>query len=225
MPTQLHIALQHHYAGEDGVVEAWVDGFRADVLRDDVIYEIQTASIASLRRKLEVLCKKHTVVLVCPQALSKTIVRIDPDSGEILSERRSPKHGDMPHVLPELMSVAELLKGKKLSLEIALTVERELRSADGRGSWRRGGVSVIGHELVEVRETRRFDAPADFLALLPDDLARKFTVAELAEALRLTARMGGRAAYALRKMGAIRHVGKRGNAFVYERKRVRPASR
>ncbi len=86
-------------------------------------------------------------------------------------------------------------------------------------------MSVIGHELVEVRETRRFDAPADFLALLPDDLARKFTVAELAEALRLTARMGGRAAYALRKMGAIRHVGKRGNAFVYERKRVRPASR
>jgi hypothetical protein len=221
MPTQLHIALQHHYAGENGLIEAWVDGFRADVIRDDVIYEIQTASIASLRRKLEILCKKHTVVLVSPQALSKTIVRIDPDTGEILSQRRSPKHGEMTHVLPELMAVAELLKRKRLSLEIALTVEREVRAADGRGSWRRKGVSVVGHELVEMRETMRFDTPADFLALLPAELPRKFTVADLAATMTLTTTMAGRAAYALRKMGTIRHVGKRGNAFVYERKRVR----
>ena len=221
MPTQLHIALQHHYAADDGLIEAWVDGFRADVLRDGVIYEIQTASIASLRRKLEILCKKHKVVLVSPQALRKTIVRIDPDTGEILSERKSPKRGSMLHVLPELMAVAELLKKKRLSLEIALTVEREVRAADGRGSWRRKGVSVVGHELVEVCETRRFDTPADFLALLPEDLPRKFTVADLAEALKLTSTMAGRAAYALRKMGTIRHVAKRGNAFVYERKRKR----
>ena len=39
MPTELHLALQRHYAGKSGVVEAPLDGYKADVLRDGVVYE------------------------------------------------------------------------------------------------------------------------------------------------------------------------------------------
>jgi len=40
--TSLHLALQQHYAGDDGQLEAVVDGYRVDVLRRGVVYEIQT---------------------------------------------------------------------------------------------------------------------------------------------------------------------------------------
>ena len=90
MPTELHLALQRHYAGEDGLVEAELGGYKVDVLRDGVIYEIQTGTFSAIRKKLEDLSKTHRVVLIYPIARQKIIVRLDPTSGEELSARRSP---------------------------------------------------------------------------------------------------------------------------------------
>jgi len=90
VPTELHLALQRHYAGEDGLVEAELGGYKVDVLRDGVIYEIQTGTFSAIRKKLEDLSKTHRVVLIYPIARQKIIVRLDPTSGEELSARRSP---------------------------------------------------------------------------------------------------------------------------------------
>jgi len=223
VPTELHLALQRHYAGETGLIEAELDGYRADVLRDGVIYEIQTASLSSIRRKLQDLSRRHRVVLVVPLAAEEVIVRVDPQSGEELSARRSPRRARVTDIFEELLYLAPLLRRDNLALEVVMTVQRELRRDDGAGSWRRKGVSVIGHELVEIVATHRFKRPADFLDLLPPELPARFTVADLARAAEVRRWMAGRMAYGLRKLGAIRKVGKRGNAFVYRRAAERRA--
>jgi len=217
VPTETHLALQQYYAGDDGLVEEEVDGYRADVLRDGVVYEIQTGSFSAIRDKLDKLSKTREVILVHPIPETKIIVRVDPESRDELSARRSPKRGAVSDVFRQLVYIAKLLRRQNLSLEVLLTAERELRQDDGRGSWHRKGVSIVGRELMEIVETHRFDRPADFLRLLPDDLPNRFTVADLVAATGMRKRLAGKVAYALREMGTIAQVGKKGSAYLYER--------
>ena len=218
MPTDLHVALQRWYAGDDGLIEADVDGYRADVLRDGVIYEIQTGSFTAIRDKLRKLAKKHAVVLVHPVPQVKFIVKLDPVTGEKLSVRRSPKRGRPAHIFNELLYLRKVIKAENITLEIVMTVERELRCDDGEGSWRRRGVSIVGRELLAIVGRMRFEEPADLLALLPEDLPERFTTGDLRELLGLPPRVAGKMAWGLRKLGLIRKVGKQGNAIVYRRK-------
>ncbi len=222
MPTELHLALQRHYAGQDGLIEAELEGYKADVLRDDVVYEIQTSTFSAIRRKLLDLSRTHRVVLVHPIPHRKIIVRLDPDpeSTEELWARRSPKRGAPIHVFDELLYIPDVLRRKRVSLEVLMTVQRELRRDDGEGSWRRKGVSIIGHELVEILETHRFERPADFIRLLPKGLPKRFTVADISEAADVNYSSAGRAAYGLRRLGVIKQVAKQGNAYVYQRSKA-----
>ena len=218
MPTDLHVALQQYYALPDGVVEAPVAGYRADVLREGVIYEIQTGSFTAIRDKLQRLLRSHPVVLIYPVPERKLIVYLD-EAGHEVSARRSPKRGRATDIFAELLHLGPLPGHRNLQVEIVFTHERELRCRDGRGSWRRQGVSLVGRELVEVVGVQRFDDPRELADLLPEELPREFTVADLQQSLKLRRVVAGRMAYALRKLGIIDHVGKRGNAFVYRRKR------
>lgn len=217
MPSELHLALQRHYAGDDGEVEAQLDGYRVDVLRGGVVYEVQTGSFSAIRRKVEALCERHPVVVVFPVAALKVIVKLAPETGEVLSTRRSPRRGTVWDVAEQLPFLAEALRHENLALELALTSVREVRCADGAGSWRRRGVSVVGRELVAVLETVRLEAAEDFARLLPGELAGPFTVKDLAEAAGVNRWIAGRMARSLRRVGALVAVGKQGNAIVYER--------
>ncbi len=217
MPSDLHEALQAFYAGHDGRVEVEMDGYRADVVRGEVIYEIQTGSFSAIRDKLCALAREHPIVLVHSIPRVKFIAHIDPESGEELSCRRSPKRARPVEVFGELVHAPDLLRRDNLSLEIVVTVEREVRCDDGRGSWRRKGVSIVGRELMAILELHRFERPADLARLLPDGLPEQFTATDLAEAGEMRTRLAGRMAYALREAGAIEQVGKRGNAYLYER--------
>lgn len=221
MPTDLHVALQHWYAGDTGEIEVEVDGYLADAVRDDVIYEIQTGSFTAIRDKLRRLARRHRVVLVYPIPRYRFIVKLDPETGEETSVRRSPKRGTPADVFDELLYIRNALRSKNLSLEVLMTVERELRCADGLGSWRRSGVSIVGRELLAIVGRHRFHEPADLLRLLPEELPERFTTADLRAVLGLTPRVAGKTAWGLRKLGVIRKVGKQGNAFVYRRARQR----
>jgi len=222
MPSDLHMALQSFYARrhgarDEGRVEVEMDGYRADVLRGEVIYEIQTGSFTAIRDKLRALAREHPVVLVHSIPRYKFIAHIDPDTGAELSCRRSPKQAQPVEVFGELVYAPDLLRRDNLSLEIVITAERELRCDDGAGSWRRKGVSIVGRELMAILEILRFDRPADLAGLLPAGLPEPFTTADLAEAGQMRSRLAGRMAYALREAGAIEQVGKRGRAYLYER--------
>lgn len=218
MPTELHLALQQHYAGDDGEIEVDLGRYRADVLRDGVIYEIQTGNFAAIRDKVKALARKQCVVVVYPVPRDKLIVHIDPQTGEELRARKSPKHGRPVDIFAHLVNMPTAIRAKNVAIEIVITIQREIRQDDGRGSWRRNGISLVGHELVELLETHRFDSPRDFLSLLPEGLPSPFTVGELAEVGQMRQYLAGKMAYTLCRMGATKKVGKRGNWILYQAK-------
>jgi hypothetical protein len=215
LPTELHLALQQHYAGADGEIEVDLGRYRADVLRGGVIYEVQTGNFTAIRDKVKSLARKHSVVVVYPVPRDKLIVHIDPQTGDELRARKSPKHGRPVDIFDHLVNMPTAIRAKNVAIEIVITIQREIRQDDGQGSWRRKGISLVGHELVELLETHRFDGPRDFLSLLPEGLPSPFTVGELAQMGRMRRYLAGKMAYALCKMGATKKVGKRGNWILY----------
>src|SRR5205809_7710724 len=79
----LHAQLKDWYRRPGDRVEQLVDGFVVDLVRGELLVEIQTGSFAPLRRKLERLTRHHRVRLVAPVPPLRPIVRLS-DAGEPL---------------------------------------------------------------------------------------------------------------------------------------------
>ncbi|MGZ6314867.1 MAG: hypothetical protein ACXWNI_04475 [Candidatus Limnocylindrales bacterium] len=212
----LHAALKALYTRPGDLVEEAVDGHVVDVARDDEVVEIQTGSFASAARKLRHLVGSHRIALVYPIALERWLVRVDAD-GVVASRRRSPRRGTTIDLFEELVAFPELLAHPGFRLELVLIKEEELRGPIPEGAryrhprlwWR------LDRRLLEVVDTVRVDTPTDLLGLLPAGLPDPFTSADIEVAGRCSKRIAMRAAYCLRRSGAISIVGKSGRLHTY----------
>lgn len=211
----LHAELKRWYFRPGDRLEKIVDGFHIDVVREKLLVEIQTQNFSSIKRKLSTLIKRHSVRLVFPIALEKWIVRFAKDGITRLSRRKSPKKGNLFHLFEELVSIPILINDQNFSLEVLLILEEEMRCDDGLGSWRRKGLSIVDHGLVKVVNSCVFENPSDLLALLPAALPNPFSTQELAEGINQPRWLAQKAAYCLRKMGAIEKAGKNRNSILY----------
>jgi hypothetical protein len=216
----LHAALKARYAASvsDARVEADVDGYVVDVAGGDELVEIQTASFASARRKLERLVAAYRVVLVYPIPIERWLVRVDAD-GTVLRRRRSPKRGLPLDLFDELVHIPTLVAHPNFRVELPLTCEEEIRGPIPEGAryryprawWR------LDRRLLDVVETRCIDTPADLLGLLPSGLPEPFTSADIVAATGRSKRLAMRAVYCLERSGAIARVARRGRLVAYGR--------
>jgi hypothetical protein len=198
-------------------LEVEVDGFVIDIVRGDLLIEVQTANFTSIRRKLRSLVESHPVRLVFPVAREKWLVRICPDTGEVIGRRKSPRRGRPREIFDELVRIPDLMSHENFAIDILMVQTDEYRCRDGEGSWHRKGDSIRGRELLAVLETLEFRRPPDFLSFVPDDLAEPFTNRQLSEAADIHMFDAQRVTYCLKKMGALREVGKQGNALLFRR--------
>ena len=90
----LHAALKTWYARPGDRFEVSLDGFVVDIVRGDLLVEVQTRSFSAIKRKLYQLVPHHPVRLVYPIAREKWIVKLAAD-GETTSSRKSPKRGSL----------------------------------------------------------------------------------------------------------------------------------
>lgn len=211
----LHADLKQWYTQPGDRVEVYVDGFLVDILRGDLLIEIQTRNFSALKRKLTVLADRHPVRLVYPIAQEKWIVRLAADGGTQVGRKRSPKRGRPIQLFEELVGLAHLMSNPNFSLEVLLSQEEEVRCNDGRGSWRRKGWSVTDRRLIGVVDQLLFQFPSDFRVFLPPTLTEPFTNSDLADALGERLYLAQKITYCLRKMGLLNVVGKRGKALLY----------
>ena len=211
----LHASLKQWCAEEGDRFEVDVDGYVIDVVRDDLLIEVQTRGFSSMKRKLgDLLATGYRVRVVYPIPLEKTIVRLD-DEGTVLSRRRSPKRGTLRDVFAELVSFPDLIRHPGLEIQVVLTEEDEYRHHDPKKAWRRKGWVVTERRLTKVVESLSITDPADLVALLPDDLPDGFTTGDIAAAAGCPLRLAQQMAYCLRHSGAVEVVGKRGNSIEY----------
>jgi hypothetical protein len=213
----LHAALKKWYAQPNDQLEVSVDGFIVDIVRGDLLVEIQTRNFAAIKQKLTELTVRHPVRLVYPIAQEKWIVKVAQDGHTRLSRRKSPKRGAFEQVFEELVSFPGLLSSPNFCLDVLLIQEEEIRRYDDTRGWRRKDWVTHERRLLQVVSQRLFETPADMAALIPHALAEPFTTSELAAAIGKPRRLAQKMAYCLREMGATEPVGKRGNAILYTR--------
>ena len=212
----LHAALKRWYALPGDRIEVPLHGYVIDLVRHDTLIEIQTGSFAKLARKLTRLVRDHRIRLVFPIARRKWIVTTGPD-GSVLRRRASPKRGAYRDLFAELVRIPHLIGNPNFTLEVLIVEVEELRCADGHGSWRRRGISILDTRLLEVCDRRLFRTAADFARLLPPRLEEPFTNRALAAADAMPVSLAGMMTYTLRRMGAIELVGHRNRAHLFAR--------
>lgn len=209
----LHAGLKEWLAQPGDEFERRVDGYQIDILRGDMLIEIQTANFAALRTKLTRLLEHHKVLLVHPIPQAKWIVR-QTKRGRRVSRRKSPKRGRYENLFDELLYISHLATHPNFSCMPVLTHQEEIWRDDGRGSWTRRHWSISERRLLEVTGSQRFASVQEYLRLIPPTLPAPFTHKQLAAALGAPAWMATRMSYCLRKMGALKDVGKEGQALL-----------
>ena len=210
----LHADLKNWYKMPGDKIESQVDGYIIDIVRQDLLIEIQTQNFSAISKKLNKLVKSHNVRLIHPIAYEKWITVLNPD-GEIIRRRKSPKKGNPSNIFNELIRIPNLINEDNFSMEILMVTIDEIRCNDGNGAWRRKGISLIDKKLIEVIDSTHLSSKEDFLKFLPDDLPSPFTNKDIAKSKNTTTKKAQKMSYCLKKMGAIEEVGKRGNELLF----------
>jgi len=211
----LHSAIKDWYSGSGDALEVKVDDFIIDVLRGELLIEIQTGNFSAIKKKLIKLLPNNQVRLVYPIAKLKWIVHVS-RSGEFVRRRKSPKKGKLTDLFYELVHAPSLIKDRNFSLEVLLIEEEEIRCNDGRGSWRRRGASIKDRKLLDVFDRIVFEDSRDFLEFLPKELDGYFTNKVLASKMGISVRLAQKITYCLRKMGAISIAKKKRNELLFQ---------
>lgn len=211
----LHAALKERFARPGDLLEERVDGYVVDIVRDGTLIEIQTGGFSGFKTKLASLLPRHPVHVIYPVVAERECVRLRSD-GSVVGRRKSPRRRGVLDGVGELAPISPLLMDPNLTVEIVLAREELTTLDDGLGSWRRRGQSVADRRLLGVAGSVLLASIEDYRRMLPHGLPPEFTVKELAERAKCAVAVAGKAAYVLRRVGAISMVGKRGNAFMYE---------
>jgi hypothetical protein len=212
----LHSSLKSWYSIPGDQFEVKIDHFIIDIVRKDLLIEIQTRNFSSIKKKIKSLIKNYNVRLVYPIPRKKWIVQVTKRNEEI-KRRISPKKGKLFDVFNELIRISDLINEKNFTIEVLMTEEEEIRKSDGKGSWRRKGVSIEDRKLLDVYERIIFYNNQDFCKFLPENLDQPFTNKSLAKSIKLPINLSRKITYCLRKMGLIKEVGKNRNKLFFER--------
>jgi len=211
----LHSAIKNWYSLPGDKFEVRIDDSIVDIVREHLLIEIQTRNFSAIKKKLTKLLENHQVRLVYPISQLKWIVYVT-ESGEIIRRRKSPKKGRLVDLFYELVNASNLIRHENFSLEVLMIEEEEVRCNDGKGSWRRRGVSIKDRRLMNVKGRILFKNEREFLSFLPSDLTKPFTNRSLAKLSGFSIYLTRKITYCLRKMGVITIAGKNGKELIFE---------
>lgn len=206
----LHRGLKDHLARPGDRFEVPLAEFVIDIVRGDLLIEIQTGAIAAMGRKLDCLLDEHRIRIVRPIPA----VRWLEEAGK--PRRKSPRKMRLWSIFDELVSVPTLLDHPNLELQVVLVEETEVRSDTERVRRGRRG-RVVDRRLEAVLEERLFRRPEELLEVLPADLPQPFLTADLAKAARLRRDLAQRVCYVLRHAGLLQEVGRSRFGVMYRR--------
>jgi len=214
--TSLHRDLKFRYAGQDGKTEAEVAGFVADGINAEGEYiEVQTGSFGPLRKKA--LALRHKLRVIYPVIITKYI-EVFNKKGRLQYRRKSPRKGQTWDLFNVLVYAPDLPLIPGLVIELALVDAAEQRVQDGKGSWRRRGVSIHDRQMLTLRDSIILEKPSDYKRFVPFKKNEKITSALLAQKAGIKVDLARKALYVLVRLGIVAKTGKQGNLLVYKKK-------
>ncbi|MCL2128141.1 MAG: hypothetical protein FWH38_07800 [Treponema sp.] len=213
--TSLHRELKFSYAGQGGRTEAEVAGFVADgISASGEFIEVQTGSFKPLRQKAGELASRGRLRIVYPVVVAKYIEVFD-SGGKRQYRRKSPRRGSAWDLFDALVYAPDLPLTRGLTVELALVDAVERRVKDGKGSWRRRGISIQDRSLLAFHESVVLKKPSDYLRFAPFKKKEQFTSSLLSERAGIPVDLARKTLYVLSRIGVVKKKGKKGNSILY----------
>lgn len=208
----LHAVLKTYIEPDEDYHEVRIGRFIADIARENEVTEIQTASVYRIRKKLEHLLEYNNVTLVYPVIEKRYIVRINEDTGKIVSERLSSRRGKPIEAFNELYSIKDFLLRDNFFLWFPEIDVSDIRS-EIKGRNRRGTkLQCVPRRLTGATYISN---KCGYLQLLPN-LPDEFTTADIAFIARCNIKTAQCAANVLNSIGIFEKTGMKGKSFVYK---------
>ena len=177
---RLHRILKRYVTDNAQSYEVKICGCVADIFENGCITEIQTSSFRPLEKKIrkylsDTDCK---VTVVHPIICQKRIIRANKETGEIISQKKSPKHERYTDILPKMYYLRELVKEPRLEVRILSVGVEEYRFSE-RVRYRKRGAYDNDIRPVELFEEISFCGAEAYIEIIPECLlGREFTATE-----------------------------------------------
>jgi hypothetical protein len=215
--STLHRELKIRYAGPGGLVEAKTDSFVADGIRaDGEFIEVQIGSFALIMEKAKEFSEQGRLRIIHPIFVNKYLEFFDA-AGNWLYRRKSARRGKPWDIFKVMVYAPRLPLIPGIRIELAMIDVTEKRIRNGKGSWRRKGVSIADRTLAAWHEGIMLEDPGDYFCFLPFAQDEEFTVSMLAKKAGITVNLARKTLYVLFRIDIVERVGKQGNAFVYRK--------
>ena len=194
--------------------------FVADILTPEgEIIEIQTGELYPLARKIAFYMEKtdHRVTLVHPLIAEKHISWIHPETGELVSRSKSPKHDRVLSGIALLKPFTSYLGDPRFSLILPFLELDEYRLLDGYGKARK--LRSHRYELIPLglRSCATLEKKADYLSYFPQELPSEFTAKTFGKHTRLRGYALYDAIAVFEALGALSRIGKEGRSTLFQR--------
>lgn len=160
----LHKVIKNYYEENDIYQEVKVNGYVADIKKENKIIEIQTKAFNKLVPKLKSFLNEYQVNIIYPIAQTKYLSWIDKDTYEEKSIRKSPKKGSIYDAILELYKIKWFLNHPNLKITLLFIDIKEIRYLDGWSKDKKKGSSrcnQIPLDLIDEVEIK------DFLMFVP----------------------------------------------------------
>ena len=184
----LHKILKRTVADDEACLEVKVGTYVADLREKGRITEIQTGSFYPLAPKLAYFLgtTDDAVTVIHPITEELTIIRVDPEMGEVLRRVKSPKKGRVRDILPELWYLRDSFPHERLTVVVPLLRAEEYRYSE-RMRYRKKGAYDAQFLPIEVLAWVEISTLADIVALLPEVLRDEngFTAEQFGKAMGL----------------------------------------
>lgn len=221
---KLHKILKLYLEPETAYHEISFAGFIADIKTDAGIIEIETSGFTGLREKLDAYLPTCSVTLVYPVTSRRIISWIEPSTGEIISNRQSPKKENIYDLLFECIYIADYLTHPNLHILGICLEMQEYRMLDGWSRDKKKGSHRYERIPTDILEILELDSPASFAECIPEECKTDFTAAQFCKAIRKNEYTGRAILKVLQKVGVIEQNGKKGRCLLYSRSTCNPAA-
>ena len=211
----LHAVLKDYFQEDERFQEFTVDGYVADVVREDEVVEIQSRDLYRLAPKISTFLVENRVTVVHPIALSKTVFWMDPETGECISQRKSNKKGKVIDILPELYGLRDFLLNEKFRVCIMLLNVNEYRILDGYGKDKKKRATKLDRYPTALIDEIYLACVDDYRRFLPSSLPEEFSSSDFRIAAKCDLRTAQIALNIFSKLGLVRETGKKGRKKMY----------
>lgn len=213
----LHAVIKSYIEPDESKQEIKLGRYYVDILNDSGIIEVQTQNFNLLRKKLDAFLPEHTVTIAYPMIATKWLYWIDEETGEVSKKRKSPLKGSYYRCFAELYKIKQYLTNSNLRIRLMLIDMEEYRMLNGWSADKKKGSTRYDRVPLSVIEEYTVSAAEGFQKLIPPTLGETFTSKDFAREAKVTLRQTQCGLNILHHVGAVKRVGKKGNAYIYKR--------